>query len=126
MLICEKLFEKEFTKKSMKGAYLKCSKWFASNVLAINNSQNILHHIEKVNPKGNIEECAKVRLSVYVCAEETEIKEKHCEICQEVSGAFYMAKRNHMCENCKMLPYRRRMEDKIDTMKKALKGVIGV
>lgn len=123
MLICEKIFEKDFTDITMKKAYLKCCKWYAGHVISKNNSNNILHHIKKVNT-NNVKESAQIRLTLYIFADESEVREKHCEICQEVSGAFYMSSNKHLCDSCKMKPYCRRLENKVDSLKKAMKGVI--
>ena len=93
MLICEKIFEKDFTDVKQK-------------------------HEQKLVSDADFNKAEKL------LADESEVREKHCEICQEVSGAFYMSSNKHLCDSCKMKPYCRRLENKVDSLKKAMKGVI--
>lgn len=47
MYISEKVIEREFSGKNMKEAYLKCCKWVSTNIIAVNNSENITYSIQK-------------------------------------------------------------------------------
>ena len=115
MLVAEKAKEQIFTDTSMKGAYLKACKWLSSNVLAVNNSRNIVYNIEKQKPV----ELGKysVKLTLYVMAEESEIKERMCNICEECSSMMYLSSNKHKCESCKVNPYRRRLQEKLKLVK---------
>lgn len=121
MLISEKIMEREFAGESIKDAYLRCCKWVSSNIIAINNSNHITYKIEKID-EGIWSN--KVRLILYVTDDECEIKERHCDICKEVTQSFFMKQNKHMCESCKMEPYRKRMEDRLKSLKEGLKGKI--
>lgn len=121
MLIAEKILEKEFRATTMKKAYLDCCKWVSTNILAVNNSQNIVYRIEKAKTEG-LE--PKILLTAYATAEEGEIHERNCNICKEVSGSFFMAKNKYMCEVCKVPPYRKRLTDKLKLIKEGLKGKV--
>lgn len=121
MLISEKILEKEFQGRTTKDAYLNCCKWLSTNIIAVNNSKNITYKTEKINTDSWSK---TIRLIVYVTADEEEVHERHCNICKEVSGSFFMSKNKYMCEVCKMPPYRRRLKEKLNLIKEALKGKI--
>lgn len=121
MLISEKVLEKEFQGRTTKEAYLNCCKWLSTNIIAVNNSKNITYKTEKINTDSWSK---TIRLTVYVTADEEEVHERHCNICKEVSGSFFMSKNKYMCEVCKMSPYRRRLKEKLNLIKEALKGKI--
>lgn len=121
MNMSEKLFEKEFSGKSAKAAYLECCKWLSTNIIAVNNSENITYRIEKKEVKLW---SAIVKLTVYVTADEGEIQQRHCEICREVSSNFFMSHNKHMCESCSVPPYRRRLKTRLESIKNGMKGKI--
>lgn len=121
MLIAEKVLEKDFQGKTTKEAYLNCCKWLSTNIIAVNNSKNITYKIEKINTDSWSK---TIRLTVYVTADEEEVQERHCNICKEVSGSFFMKQNKYMCDVCKMPPYRRRLKEKLDLIREALKGKI--
>ena len=121
MLISEKVLEKEFQGRTTKEAYLNCCKWLSTNIIAVNNSKNITYKTEKVKTDSWSK---TIRLTVYVTADEEEVHERHCNICKEVSGSFFMSQNKYMCEVCKVPPYRRRLKNKLESMKEALKGKI--
>lgn len=120
MMVSEKIIEKHFSAVTMKEAYLKACKWISSNIIAVNNSQNITYQIRK--EKGEFEK--RVTLDVYVTVDEREVQERHCEICKEMTGSFFMKQNKYMCESCKLLPYKRRVEEKMRNVKEGLKGKI--
>lgn len=121
MFVSEKIMEKEFASVTTKNAYLDCCKWISTNIIAVNNSENITYKIEKVKTKDWNK---KIKLTVYVTANETEVKERHCDICREVTGSFFMTQNKNMCESCKMKPYRKRLMDRLELLKQGLKGKI--
>ena len=126
MLISEKVLEKEFNGRTTKEAYLNCCKWLSTNIIAVNNSKNITYKTEKINTDSwsKTIRLKTIRLTVYVTADEEEVHERHCNICKEVSGSFFMSENKYMCEVCKVPPYRRRLKNKLESMKEALKGKI--
>ena len=52
MYISEKVLERAFYGKDVKQSYLKCCKWVSTNILAVNNSENITYKIEKIKKDG--------------------------------------------------------------------------
>lgn len=119
MIISEKILEKEFEGKNKKDAYLNCCKWLSTNIIAVNNSRFVTYKIEKKKEEFN-----KVILTVFVSIDENEVFERNCNICKEVSSSFFMSQNKYMCESCKLLPYRKRVNEKIKLVKEGLKGVI--
>ena len=120
MYISEKIIEREFSGKNMKEAYLNCCKWVSTNIIAVNNSENITYSIQKKKTQDTY----VIVLKVYVFADEQETKEKHCEICKEVRHNLFMEENKHMCEGCKLNPYRKRLEEKLKLLKEGLKGTV--
>lgn len=121
MIIAEKVIEKEFESSTIKEAYLQCCKWVSTNIVAVNNSRNVMYQIEKTK-KGMWR--GAVKLTVYVFTDEGEVQEHNCSICKEVTGSFFMKQNKYMCEVCKIIPYRVRMKEKLKTIKEGLKGII--
>lgn len=113
MKVCEKVYTKVFEGKSKKEAYLNCCKWLSSNVIALNNSKNIVYDIKKSEKMFD----NRVTLTLYISAEEPEIFEQTCRVCEETSGLFYMSQQKHKCESCKINPYRMRMQGKLKLLK---------
>lgn len=118
MLISEKLYEREFEAKDNKTAYLKCCKWVSTNILAVNNSQNITYRIEKIDTDSWT---GKVRLTVYVSTDEQEINNQNCNVCKEMQSMFYLSENKHKCESCKVPPYRRRLQNKLKMIMEGIK-----
>lgn len=119
MLISEKLFDKVFEGKTQKEAYLSCSKWVASNIIAKNNCRYITYKAEKEGAFAG-----KVKLTVYITVEEEEIFEHNCEICREASSLFYLSGGRHQCDACRIPSFRKRESDRLESIREGLKGVI--
>lgn len=120
MRVSEKLFEKTFQGKTTKEAFLTCCKWVSTNIIAVNNSQNITYDITKAkNPLHH-----KVTLTVYITADESEIFRHTCEVCNETSGLFYLSGQKYKCDSCKINPYRDRMKSRLEALKDGMKGSI--
>lgn len=116
-----RIIEKNFQNRTTKKAYLECCKWLSTNIIAVNNSGHLAYRIEKVRDDSML---CTVRLTVYVVEEEEKIQERHCDICREVTGSFFMKQNKYMCETCKMKPYRERVKKRLEALKESLKGVI--
>lgn len=120
MQVSEKLFDKTFEGKTQKDAYLKCCKWVASNIIAMNNCQHITYTAEK----QNVVIGGKLKLTVYVTAEEQEVYEHMCEVCKEVGGLLYTTEGKYRCYSCKVNPYRKRMQERLKLLKDGMKGSV--
>ena len=115
MIAGKKIYEQIFTAGNYKSAYLKACKWYASTVLAKNNSECISEKIEKL--KGG----QSVKLTLYIIIDADEMKEKHCKICEEMRGAFFISGNKHACESCALPPFKKRLCEKIGNIEQLLK-----
>lgn len=122
MYASEQIKTLEFTGKTVKEAYLSCCKWLSTNVIAVNNSENITYKIEKLGFRK--EGTYKVKLTLFITIDQDIVKDKNCEICKEVTGSFFLKQNKHMCESCRLLPYEKRVKDKIEIIKQSLKGKV--
>lgn len=120
MIVGEKLFERTFEGRTQKDAYLTCCKWVASNIIAINNCRHVTYSIEKTEQRFP----KKVKLTAYVSADEEQIRDHNCEVCQEVGGILYSTEAKYRCYSCKLEPYRRRMKERLEMLKDGMKGGI--
>ena len=118
MLIGEKIKEKKFCGANTKDAYLKACKWISSNIIAVNNSEHITYKIEKMKDGYDI----SVRVIIYAVIDEEEVYERHCNICKEMQGAFFLKQNKYMCESCNLVPYKRRVKERLELIKETLKG----
>ena len=121
MLIAEKIMQKDFKGRNTKDAYLSCCKWIASNIIAVNNSRHVTYRIEKIKDSmfGGV-----VRFTAYVVTDEEEINEHNCEICKEVNSIFYTTDGKYRCASCRIPPYRKRMEERLESLKDGMKGTV--
>lgn len=104
----EEFFKKEFTDESMKAAYLKACKWYATNVL----SKDELHNVQVEFEKDNKGEFPTVVIHLFAVLSEDELRKRYCEICKESHSAFYM-NQNYNCNRCEANAYQRRMDDRL-------------
>ena len=104
----EEFFKKEFADESMKAAYLKACKWYATNVL----SKDELHNVQVEFEKDNKGEFPTVVIHLFAVLSEDELRKKYCEICKESHSTFYM-NQNYNCNRCEANAYQRRMDDRL-------------
>lgn len=98
--------KKMFSGKSVKDAYLKACKWYASNVI----SKDKLHNVQVQYIKDS-EKC-RVTIILYASLSETEVLEQHCQCCKEMHHSFFINE-DTSCNRCSALSYQRRLESHI-------------
>lgn len=123
MFISDIIKVKEFSAMTNKEAYLKACKWVSANIIAVNNSNNISYKIEKIKSNDYM---SKVKLTVYVMEDEEVIHNNHCGICQELANGLYMKENKFRCEVCKTIPYRTRLSNRLENLKKGLMEKLGL
>lgn len=102
------LLDKSFTSVTMKDAYMKAVKWYASNVLAKDELHNILVEYEK----GNDElQSPTITAHLFISISEQEVRSEHCNICKEFHNSFFINNKVD-CNNCKMAGYINRLDKK--------------
>ena len=123
MLACELIKKKEFKNIRMKDAYLEACKWVSTNIIAKNNCHNITYRMYK--KKQSLTENI-IEVEIYVYTEESEVLSHHCEICRELARGLYMKENRFRCEVCKIEPFMRRLKEKLESIKTAVKGEIEI
>lgn len=97
----EKLCSKTFGGGSMKDAFLKASKWVATNIIA----DQRFHEITVEYLKD--ESLPQITAVLFVGIKEKEIQDEHCAICKEFSKSFFINEETN-CNSCKVKGYQKR------------------
>ena len=105
----EVVYQKSFSAKKMKDAYLKACKWYASNVL----SKDELHDIQVEYIKENDKQYPTITARLFTSIEETEIKATHCAICKETHKSFFINE-NTNCAWCNTDAFERRIREQLN------------
>lgn len=113
------VYKQTFTGKSMKDAYLKACKWYASNVL----SKDELHDVFVEYVKGGDKQYPTVTIHLYTSVEEADIKAHHCAICKEMHSTFFINE-NTNCAWCNTDAFERRIKEQLNTKKNFVKDKI--
>lgn len=98
--------KKSFTGATVKEAYMKAVKWYASNIIA----KDDLHEIQVEYKKDD--EAKRIDMFLYAVLSAEEVMEQHCTICKEIHHSFFINEANN-CNVCNAGAYERRMKTKI-------------
>lgn len=97
---------KVFKGASVKDAYMKACKWYASNIVAKDKLHDVqVEYIKDV--KANT-----VTIVLYAVLSETDVKEQHCQRCKEMHHSFFINEATE-CSRCSAAGYQRRLEQKL-------------
>ena len=107
----QEFFSETFTAKTMKEAYLKACKWYATTVLSKNELKDVL--VEYVKNENDINQLPSVTVKLYAHHSPKEIKDMHCKACSEVHKLFYMNDVN--CNTCNIKSYQKRRKGRLRT-----------
>lgn len=118
-LYTEEFASRKFTGKSMKDAYLKAVKWYATNVMAKDELRNVQVEYEKVYD----EQSPTIILHLYASLVEEEVRAAHCNICRESHKSFFISE-NTNCEWCKIKGYQNRCDQHIEIKKSYYKQLL--
>lgn len=117
----EEFMKKSFVAETMKKAYLKAAKWVASNVISKVELKEVLVSYEKTEDEESQLPTVVVHLSVSLS--EKELRERHCKICKEFHGLFFINE-NCNCSWCNTKAYQRRTDEMIKNKKSYYKSMI--
>lgn len=106
----KEFYKQKFIAATMKDAYLKACKWYATNVL----SKNELHDIQVEFEKNQNEQFPSVTIHLFAVLDEEELQEKHCEICREFHHLFFINTQFN-CNRCDTKAYQKRAEETLQT-----------
>lgn len=113
----EEFASEKFIGKDVKSAYLKACKWFASNIMANKEFNNVQVKYEKVESEN------AVIVHLYVSVPDSVVSEQHCQICRETHSSFFMSEETN-CAWCKVKGYQNRInvavQDKVSYYKHLL------
>lgn len=119
----ERFYSQQFHGKTLKDAYLKACKWYATNVL----SKDELHNVQVEFEKDN-QQFPTVTIHLYAVLIEDELQAEHCKICKEFSTSFFIHETVD-CNRCTMLGYcnrqKAKMAVKVAYYKECLKRRLG-
>ena len=102
----EQFAQKTFNGTSVKDTYLKACNWYASNVIAVDQLQEVqVEYIKGIN---------QVTIKLYAVLTESEVMEQHCQCCKEMHHSFFINE-DTACNRCSAMAYQRRLERKIST-----------
>ena len=109
---------KVFKGASIKDAYMKACKWYASNVIAKDKLHNVQVEYIK-DAKANT-----VTIVLYAVLSETDVKEQHCQCCKEMHHSFFVNEAIE-CSRCSAAGYQRRLEQKLSVKLSYYKELLG-
>jgi len=119
ILYAEEFASRKFNGRTMKDAYLKAVKWYASNVLAKDELRSVQVRYEKIHD----EQSPTIILHLYASLIEEELRSAHCEICKESHKSFFISEETN-CAWCKIKAYQNRCDQHIDIKKSYYKQVL--
>lgn len=106
---CQEFFSKIFVANTMKEAYLKACKWYATMVLSKNELKDVL--VEYIKDEDVVNQLPSVTVKLYVHHDPKEVGEKHCKACSEVHKFYYL--NDVHCNNCNIQAYRKRVIESV-------------
>ena len=102
----EVVYQKDFTGATMKDAYLKACKWYASTVLSKDELSNL--SVEYIKD----EQYPSVTARLFTMIEENEVRQHHCAICKEMHRHFFINE-NCNCSWCNSEAYHNRLHEQL-------------
>lgn len=99
-------YEIKFSDVTMKEAYMKACRWYASNVISNRELKNVQVEFEKIKDEQN----PTIIVHLYAVLDEEELRERHCKICREFHSLFYINEK-YNCNNCDTKAYQQRADD---------------
>lgn len=106
----EEFYKRDFVANTMKAAYMKAVKWYATNVLSKAELQRV--HVEFIKGSSN-EQSSTITIHLFaVLDDEQEVFRQHCECCEEMHQSFFINENNN-CNICAAKGYQNRIEQGI-------------
>lgn len=105
LLYARQFASKTFTSTSVKDAYMKAVKWYATNVV----SDPELRETKVEVIKGD----NSVTLKMFASLTEKVAMEEHCQCCKEMHSNFYINE-DTACNRCSVSGLENRLKQKLD------------
>lgn len=103
----------EFRADTIKEAYMKAVKWYASSIIA----KDKLHNIQVEFVKREEDDSKAVILKLFAVLSENESMESQCKCCKEMNALFFIGKQTD-CSKCQIASYEKRLNDMISIKSK--------
>lgn len=110
MIYIQKFYEREFKNTDPKKAYLKASKFVASNIISKASEvevSKVTWNIDRV--EGDL---PTFRLTLYYKFDDTEFMKQTCEACKQFHKSFFINE-NFNCSRCNKVGYEKNIEQKL-------------
>lgn len=111
-MYCEPLVRKRFSGETLSEAKTKALKWYGRYAACKKEFSNTMCSLEDVSDGQS----PIVALTVYVCLDQKEVQEKHCGVCKEFRGLFYVNNQSN-CSRCDVTAFNRRVEEMLHIKK---------
>jgi hypothetical protein len=110
MICIKKFYEREFKDEDSKKAYLKASKFVASNVISKGSKVEVSKVTwDIVRVEGDL---PTFRLTLYFKFDDTELMKQTCDVCKEFHKSFFINE-NFNCNRCNKVGYEKKIEQKL-------------
>ena len=116
----EKVYEKEFTDKVSKVAYIDACKWLASHVFKNPKLSDFItvKIVKKENKKS-----FTFKVILYATIDEKQVKEDFCNKCKQLHTIFFCVDKQN-CNECKMFGYKKHLESRVKNVKDFIQEVL--
>ena len=106
----QKFYEREFRDEDAKKAYLKASKFVASNIISKGSKVEVSKVTwDVVRVDGDL---PTFRLTLYYKFDDTKFMEQTCEACKQFHKSFFINE-NFNCNRCNKVGYEKNIEQKL-------------
>ena len=106
----QKFYEREFRDEDPKKAYLKASKFVASNIISKGSKVEVSKVTwDVVRVDGDL---PTFRLTLYYKFDDTKFMEQTCEACKQFHKSFFINE-NFNCNRCNNVGYEKNIEQKL-------------
>ena len=113
MIYIQKFYEREFKAEDAKRAYLKASKFVASNIISKGSKvevSKVVWDVQRVDD-GDL---PTFRLTLYYKFDDTEFMKRTCDACKEFHKSFYINE-NFNCDRCNKVGYEKNIQQTLLT-----------
>lgn len=110
MIYIQKFYERTFKDEDPKKAYLKASKFVASNIISKGSKVEVSKVTwDVVRVEGDL---PTFRLTLYYKFDDTDFMKQTCEACKQFHKSFFINE-NFNCSRCNKVGYEKNIEQKL-------------
>ena len=110
MIYIQKFYERDFKDEDPKKAYLKASKFVASNIISKGSKVEVSKVTwDVVRVEGDL---PTFRLTLYYKFDDTDFMKQTCDSCKQFHKSFFINE-NFNCNRCNKVGYEKNIEQKL-------------